>query len=53
MNEKTEGICHFCEEPCNQDDYCYGCREFICNQCDKRDMELPFEPHDVEKHKRE
>jgi hypothetical protein len=51
MNEKTEGICYFCEDPCDQDDYCFGCQQFICKGCDKRGLEMPFAAHDIEEHK--
>lgn len=51
MNEKTEGICYFCDELCDQENYCFGCKQFICGQCDKRGLDMPFANHDVEEHK--
>ncbi|GAH67466.1 unnamed protein product, partial [marine sediment metagenome] len=33
------------------EDYCYGCQEFVCSKCDEREMELEFGPHSIEEHK--
>ena len=45
--------CYFCKLPCVDDDYCYGCQEFICSRCDERGIETPFGSHSVGEHKEE
>ena len=25
--------CYFCEKKCVKDDYCHGCKQYICNDC--------------------
>lgn len=30
-----KGKCHFCKKDCKDDSYCYGCKTFICDSCDK------------------
>ena len=27
------GSCFHCQRPCTSDDYCFGCRSFVCNEC--------------------
>ena len=35
MGEPPDGPCYFCGEECNGvDDYCYGCKELVCPDCD-------------------
>lgn len=47
-----EAKCFFCDSPCNEEDhYCYGCCEFICNKCDEVGVEVPFGSHFVEEHR--
>jgi hypothetical protein len=26
--------CRVCDKLCNEDDFCYGCKEYICEECD-------------------
>ncbi len=26
--------CHHCDRKTDEDDYCYGCKDFICGVCD-------------------
>lgn len=47
-----EKKCYFCKKSCTGDDYCYGCQEFVCGICDERGMDLPFESHPIEIHKK-
>lgn len=40
--------CYFCHTPCTDDQYCFGCGEYVCLNCNH------FEGmgnHDVEDHK--
>jgi hypothetical protein len=39
--------CYFCGCPCQEDDFCSGCDEFICDDCDETH---PMGPHDPEDH---
>ena len=39
--------CYKCEKPCDEDTYCYGCREHICEKCCKED---PWGTHEPEDH---
>ena len=50
-SENKKAKCYFCGLPCTDEDYCYGCQEFICSKCDERGMELVFAPHLIEEHK--
>jgi len=45
MSEKKKGKCYFCGKLCDEGSYCYGCKEFICNECDERGIELDFGGH--------
>jgi len=46
-----EKKCFFCDSSCTDDDYCYGCTEFICSNCDEVGLEVPFGSHFVEEHR--
>ena len=50
-SENKKSKCYFCGLPCTYEDYCYGCKEFVCSKCDERGMELEFAPHSIEEHK--
>jgi len=50
-NENKKAKCYFCGLPCTDEDYCYGCQEFVCSKCDERGMELDFGGHLIEEHK--
>lgn len=30
---KKEGPCFNCEKPCTEDDWCFGCKHFVCAVC--------------------
>ncbi len=49
-SENKKAKCYFCGLPCTDEDYCYGCQEFVCSKCDERGMELAFAPHSIEEH---
>lgn len=40
--------CYFCNREVSEEDYCYGCREYICDDCDEM---IPVGRHKVEDHK--
>jgi len=41
--------CYFCKKEVSDDYYCYGCDEYVCDDCDK-EPELG-EDHEVEDHR--
>lgn len=40
-------VCYFCKEVTDEDHYCYGCKHYVCDKCDKSS---PFGDHNVEDH---
>ncbi len=40
--------CYICDRPTELDDFCDGCQEWICKECDPV---RPSEPHDPNAHK--
>jgi len=51
--EKIIPICYFCEKEVSEGDYCYGCKHYICEDCDKAGMDIGFGGHDVDEHQPE
>lgn len=41
--------CHFCKREVGEECFCYGCEEYICDEC--YEVELAGEKHSVEDHK--
>jgi len=39
--------CYFCKKIVGDEQFCYGCREFICDSCD---WISPVGEHDVKQH---
>lgn len=46
-NPKT-GPCFNCQKPLDEGEYCFGCRAFICNDCDQNPSLMGG--HDREEH---
>ena len=44
---KLRPQCFFCNKIVGDEAYCYGCREFVCAECD---WTSPVSDHDVSKH---
>ena len=42
--------CYFCGKEVTDDDYCYGCKHYVCDECES---EQPSGNHNVEDHKEE
>ena len=42
--------CFVCEKAVTDDDFCFGCREAICEACDRNGKTMPFGPHLREAH---
>jgi len=40
--------CYICDRPTGDDDFCLGCREWICKECDPK---RPAEPHEPDSHR--
>lgn len=48
-NKDLTGSCYKCKKPVTQDDYCHGCKEYVCQGCDDNADRL-MGPHDVQDH---
>jgi hypothetical protein len=35
-------LCHMCSNQVTEDDYCHGCKTYICSACDAPLDERPF-----------
>lgn len=44
--------CHFCNTELDEDNRCFGCGKFVCDECDVN-YDMPFGAHDVEEHAQE
>lgn len=47
--DAVKGACYFCGKEVNGGVYCFGCREFVCQDCIGEDP--PMGKHDVSEHK--
>ena len=48
MSERPDGPCYFCGSECSGvDDWCYGCEELVCPDCD---MDEQLGDHEVADH---
>lgn len=45
----SQGNCHFCAKRVTEDDYCYGCKVFVCETCEQAG-DLITGPHDPKLH---
>lgn len=43
-DEAPSGKCFNCEAPLGGEHYCYGCKQHVCDKCDKS-ISLPFGGH--------
>ena len=43
-------ICYFCEKKVTEDDYCFGCKHYVCQDCSTND---PWGDHNVDEHQEE
>lgn len=48
--EKKKKVCIFCGKDVTDDEYCYGCKEYVCEDCDNRSV--PFGEHSVRDHEK-
>ena len=39
--------CYFCRKEVSEDDYCFGCDEYVCDRCDQNEVAAD---HIVEDH---
>ena len=44
--EKESPKCYFCKTDCTDEDYCYGCGQYICSTCDETGAWGDHEPSD-------
>jgi hypothetical protein len=47
---RPQGMCAFCKQPTTTEDYCFGCREHVCDACDRTTGEETPEAHSVARH---
>jgi len=45
--------CYFCAAEVSDDDYCYGCKEYVCAECDVMSINMPWGGHGVDLHAEE
>lgn len=48
--KKIEGKCFACGKDVDHDDYCYGCKAYVCDECDQRQYTGAIGPHKPEDH---
>ena len=46
-NDRTDKRCGLCYEPCEDDQFCHGCKFYICED----HSGSPWGPHDILEHK--
>ncbi len=44
-------LCYFCEKKVGEAQFCYGCQNWVCSECDNND-DIPVGRHDVRDHYR-
>lgn len=50
--EDVKGKCYFCGKEVDGEMFCYGCNEFVCEDCEDFNMEdRPSGNHRVQDHK--
>ena len=42
--------CYFCKQVVTEEDYCYGCEQYVCEKCFDEDGDFPVGKHQVEDH---
>lgn len=49
MGDRNEQeTCYICDRETDRDDFCAGCQEWICKECD---LDRPAEPHEPDSHR--
>lgn len=43
---KKEPKCYFCGKHCTEEDFCYGCQQYICEDCDETGIMGSHDPED-------
>jgi hypothetical protein len=49
-DEPKEGPCVFCQKACTDDNFCSGCKSFVCDSCNKAGVSLPWGGHAKDAH---
>lgn len=44
------GKCFKCQRTVTQDDHCWGCREYVCEECNVGGLRVPWGGHNVDAH---
>lgn len=52
QKKNTGPCCAKCKKPVDDGSFCHGCNEYLCDDCDKAGITLPFGPHGLEDHDR-
>lgn len=51
--EIPPGKCFACSKNVTADDYCYGCKSYICEPCNVGSLSVPWGGHNKEAHLKE
>ena len=46
IEERTMPNCYFCNREVGEDDFCFGCQQYICDKCDDSEQAGDHEPED-------
>jgi hypothetical protein len=49
MNNNNLPRCYFCDSNVDEDFLCYGCKHYVCDDCES--AEPPFGPHTIDDHR--
>ena len=49
FEEIPDGECFNCDAPVDRDYYCFGCRVYVCTECELN-INMPFRDHDPNTH---
>jgi hypothetical protein len=49
MHELGPGPCALCDASCTAEDYCYGCRKHVCQNCCSN-LSMPMGTHEPADH---
>lgn len=48
--EPFVAVCFKCKKDVTQDDFCFGCKQYVCEPCNVNALGIRWGGHDVEEH---